>query len=118
MANPANGYNLSILAMIDAALGDKEKALTEARRAAELNAQERFATLAPVVACQVAVAYAWMGEPDLACQTLEPWVDRPAGWSLVKVPNYGDFRLNPAWDTLQGYPRFEALIARFTPKSK
>ena len=70
------------------------------------------------MACQTAVAYAWMDRPDLACQTLEPWVDRPAGQSAVKIPNYGDFRLNPVWDPLQGNPRFVALTAKFAPKSK
>ncbi len=115
--DPQNGYLLSVLAMIDAGLGDKDKALDEAQRVS-LSMREQSAPLAPVMAYQVAVTYAWMDRPDLACQTLEPWVDRPAGQSAVKIPNYGDFRLNPVWDPLQGNPRFVALTAKFAPKSK
>ncbi len=115
-ANPLSSYGLSILAMIDAGLGDKDKAASEARHALDLNLRDPFSGEAPMVAYQVAVAYAWMDQPDLACQTLEPWTGRPAAWSLVKVPNYGDFRLNPVWDPLQGNPRFAALVARFAPE--
>ena len=116
-SEPHNDYFLSVLAMIDAGLGDKDKAFDDARQVS-LNTRDQSAILTPLVAYQVAVAYAWMDEPDLACQMLEPWVDRPAAWSLVKVPNYGDFRLNPVWDALQNNPRFIALVARFAPKSR
>ena len=115
--DPHDGYCLSVLAMIDAGLGDKDKALDEVQRIS-LDVRKQSAALAPVMAYQIAVAYAWMDRPDLACQVLEPWMDRPAGQSLVKVPNYGDFRLNPVWDPIQGNPRFAALTAKFAPKSK
>ncbi len=115
--DPHDAYFLSVLAMIDAGLGDKDKASDEVQHVS-LDMRQQSAGLAPVVACQVAVAYAWMDRPDLACQMLEPWVDRPAGQSLVKIPNYGDFRLNPMWDSLQGNPRFAALTSKFAPKSK
>ena len=110
-------YTLSVLAMIDAGLGNKTNASNEMRQVS-LTMREQSAALAPVVACQLAVAYGWLDEPDLACQILEPWLDQPAGWSLVKIPNYGDFRLNPVWDELQGNPRFAALVAKFAPKAE
>ena len=116
-SEPHNDYFLSVSAMIDAGLGDKDKAFDEARQVS-LSMRDQSAMLTPLVAYQVAVAYAWMDEPDLACQMLEPWVDRPAAWSLVKVPNYGDFRLNPVWDALQDNLRFIALVAKFAPKSR
>ena len=116
-SEPHNDYFLRVLPMIDAGLGGKDKAFNDARQVS-LNTREQAASRTPLVAYQVAVAYAWMDEPDLACQMLEPWVDRPATWSLVKVPNYGDFRLNPMWDALQDHPRFIALVAKFAPKSR
>ena len=118
LASDANkSYSLSVMAMIDAGLGNRVNASNEMRQVS-LTMREQSSALAPVVACQLAVAYGWLDEPDLACQILEPWVDQPAGWSLVKIPNYGDFRLNPVWDEMQGNPRFAALVAKFAPKAE
>ena len=107
--------SLGLLAMIDAGLGCKEQAIREARHACELSLGELSTRQVPVVACNLAVVYAWTGEPELACQTLEAWIARPAGPFLLRQPTYGDFRLNPAWDPLRGNPRFDALVARLAP---
>ena len=126
-AAPLDGYALSVLAMIDAGLGDKDKAVGEARHLSDPDpvAQSptgasvvQSAAMSPTVACHVAVVYAWTSQPDLACKTLEPLVHQPAGAGLVKQPNYGDFALNPVWDPLQGNPRFDALVARLAPGAK
>ena len=69
----------------------------------------------PGTACDLAVVYAWTDQPDLACVVLEQWVGRPAGGKLPKQLTYGDLRLNPEWDSLQGNPRFEAIVARLAP---
>ena len=114
-AEASNGLPLSLLAMIDAGLGDKELAVREALHACELTPIDRDAAVAPVAACNLAVVYAWTDQPDLACAVLEEWLSRPAGYNQPRQPNYGDFRLNPIWDPLRGNPRFDALVARLAP---
>ena len=71
-----------------------------------------------MLACHVAVVYAWNGQSEQACEVLKAWLDRPAGDGLVKQPNYGDFLLNPVWDPLRGQASFETLVARLAPAPK
>ncbi len=119
LVSPLDTYALSVRAMIDAGLGDKAKALEEARRIATRPEQvQSSGSVAPVIAANVAVVFAWTGQPDLACETLEPWLKEPMGNGLVRGPSYGDFRLNPVWDPLQGNQRFAALTARLFPVQK
>ena len=113
--NPDDIHLLSGLGLIDAALGRKEEALREGRRAVELvpTAQEAmfgshnnegFVTTSFVMIC------AWAGETDLALERLEAVSKIPGG------PSYGELRLNPMWDPLRGDPRFEKIVASLAPK--
>ena len=111
-SNLANGRMLGLLAMIDAGLGNKQDAVREAQRACELLPAGKMTLDAPIAACNLAVVYAWTGQPDLACATLEQWIARPAGSNLPAQPTYGDLRLNPLWDLLRGNARFVSLTAR------
>ena len=113
--NPTSGVTLGLLAMIDAGLGRGEEAVREATHACEVSSAEEAADEAPLTACNLAVVYAWTGQSDRACETLEPWITRPAGLTWPMQPTYGDFRLNPVWDPLRGNPSFEELVARLTP---
>jgi serine/threonine protein kinase/Flp pilus assembly protein TadD len=113
LADPSNGRTLGLLAMIDAGLGRREDAVAEAMRAREQ--MKSSATDAPIAACNLAVVYAWTGQPDLALTTLEPLVNRPAGRHMPAQPTYGDFQLNPLWDPLRSDPRFQALVKRLAP---
>jgi len=39
--------------------------------------------------------------------------------AISKAPgflSYGDLRLNPMWDSLRAYPRFEKLVASLAPQ--
>jgi len=94
---------LSVLAMIDAALGRKEDATTEGRRAAELALAKDALTAAEILR-NLAITYAWAGEKDLALKQLE---------EVVKMPgpvSYGQLRLHPWWDPLRDDPRFETIM--------
>jgi serine/threonine-protein kinase len=97
--------------MIDAALGRKEDALREGRRAVEMLPLERDALNAVRAREFLAIIYAWTGEKDLACQELEAATKSPASAS------YGQLRLHPYWDPLRGDPRFEKIVAAFAPKT-
>jgi serine/threonine-protein kinase len=115
LADASDGRALSLLAMIDAGLGRQEQAVQEAEHACDLVTFENSGPSAPIVRCNLAVVYAWNGQPDLAISTLEPLVNRPAGTNLPAQPTYGDFRRNPLWDPLRNDPRFTAIMKRLAP---
>jgi len=115
LADASDGRALSLLAMIDAGLGRQEQSVQEAEHACELVTFENSGPSAPIVRCNLAVVYAWNGQPDLAISTLEPLVNRPAGANLPAQPTYGDFRWNPLWDPLRNDPRFTAIMKRLAP---
>jgi serine/threonine protein kinase/Tfp pilus assembly protein PilF len=102
---------ICVMGVIDAALGRKDDALREGRRAVELLPVERDALNSVRVREFLAIIYAWTGEKDLACQQLE------AVTKLAASASYGHLRLHPYWDPLRGDPRFEKLVAGFAPKA-
>jgi serine/threonine protein kinase/tetratricopeptide (TPR) repeat protein len=103
---PDDGPPLCALGLIDAALGRKEEALREGRRALELTPIAKDSMNGTDVLYFYAVICAQTGERDLAIEQLEILAKIPAGWVL----SYGDIRLNPNWDPLRGDPRFEKLL--------
>src|SRR6266403_1274875 len=115
LADASDGRALRWLAMIDAGLGRQEQAVQEAKHACELETFENSGPSAPIVRCNLAVVYAWNGQPDLAISELDQLVNRPAGTNLPAQPTYGDFRWDPLWDPLRSDPRFAALVQRLAP---
>jgi serine/threonine-protein kinase len=102
---------LSLLGIIDAALGRKEDAIREGRRASELLPISRDAIDGVTCAVNLAQIYAWTGEKDLAIEQIA---------AVERLPNrlsYGLLKLHPYWDSLRGDPRFEKIVAGLTPKS-
>jgi len=114
-ADASDGRALSLLAMIDAGLGHQDQAVQEAEHACDLVTFENSGPSAPIVRCNLAVVYAWNGQPDLAISTLNSLVNRPAGSNLPAQPTYGDFRWNPLWDPLRNDPRFTAIMKQLAP---
>ena len=109
-AQPDYGPALCVLGLIDAALGRKEEALREGRRALELAPTAKDYLDGVDVLYYYAVICAWTDEHDLAIEQLE---------TLAKIPSrvsYGDIRLNPNWDPLRSDPRFEKIVASLAPK--
>ena len=115
LADASDGRALSLLAMIDAGLGRQKLAIQEAEHACDLVTFENSGPSAPIVRCNLAVVYAWNGQPDLAISTLSSLVNRPAGSNLPAQPTYGDFRWNPLWDPLRNDPRFTAIMKQLAP---
>jgi len=108
--HPDDASALSVLGLIDAALGRKEEALLEGRRAVELLPVEKDAINgASMVICLARIA-TWIDDNDLACEQLAHAARLPAGVS------YGDLKLLPFWDPLRGDPCFENIVASLAPK--
>jgi serine/threonine-protein kinase len=95
---------LSSLGVSDAALGRKEDALREGRRAVELLPVTKDAPWGADLLKDLAVIYAWVGETDLAIKQLEEVIRIPSNLS------YGHLRLHPYWEPLRGNPRFEKVV--------
>jgi serine/threonine-protein kinase len=101
---PDFGENLCVLGMADAALGRKEDALREGRRAVELVPLSKDALSGAELLRNLAITYAWAGEKDFALKQLE---------EILRIPgpiSYGQLRLHPWWDPLRDDPRFEKLV--------
>jgi TolB-like protein/class 3 adenylate cyclase/Flp pilus assembly protein TadD len=101
---------LCALGVIDAALGNKEDAIREGRRAVELMPASKSAIEGPLLIKYLALIYAWTGEKDRALKRLEEAAKLPGFLS------YGQLRLQPYWDSLRGDPRFEKIVASLAPK--
>jgi TolB-like protein len=112
-AQPDYGPPLSVLGLIDAALGRKEDALREGRRAVELLPVEKESINGFHMIVYFALIAAWVGEKDLACEQLATAIRYP--YSGVDL-TYGDLKLNSFWDPLRGDPRFEKIVASLAPK--
>jgi TolB-like protein/Tfp pilus assembly protein PilF/predicted Ser/Thr protein kinase len=109
-AQPDYGPALSVLGVVDAALGRKEDALREGRRAVELLPVERDSINGLHMIENLAMIAAWVGEKDLACEQLA---------RAIRYPNavsYGELKLMPEWDPLRGEPCFEKIVASLAPK--
>jgi len=91
------------LAWVYAFLGEKEKALEQARHA--INDYESDALSKPFAEASLAIVEAQVGDIDSAISALP---------HLLEVPNgetCGDLQLNSLWDPLRRDPRFEKLCA-------
>jgi TolB-like protein/class 3 adenylate cyclase/Tfp pilus assembly protein PilF len=101
---------ICILGLIDANLGRKREALEETRRALELMPVSKDMSNGTDMLQYAAIAAAWVGEKDLACERLAAAVSRPS------VLSYGRLKLLPWWDPLRGDPRFEKIVNSLAPK--
>jgi TolB-like protein/Tfp pilus assembly protein PilF/predicted Ser/Thr protein kinase len=114
-AQPDYGPAWSVLGVIDAALGRKEEALREGRRAVELLPVEKDPINGMVMIKYLAMTAAWVGEEDLACAQLATAVRSPI--SGIEL-SYGELKLMPFWDPLRGDPCFEKIVNSLAPKEK
>ncbi|MDQ3119095.1 MAG: hypothetical protein M3Q89_05935, partial [Verrucomicrobiota bacterium] len=109
-AQPEYAPAVCVLGLIDAALGRKEEALREGRRALELLPVSRDSINGANVIGFFAIICAWTGERDLALQQLVLATQTPGRLS------YGMLKLHPFWDPLRGDPRFEQIVTDLAPK--
>ena len=110
---PDEGTTLCVLGLIDAALGRKDLALDEGRRAIALTPLEKDVNNGGLVLQYFAITAAWAGDKELALQQLETGLRTPAASLML---SYGALKLHPLWDPLRGDLRFEKIVASLAPK--
>lgn len=110
-ADPNDAGALCVLGLTDAALGRKEEALREGRRAVELLPVEKDAIKGTRMIMDLAKIAAWVGDNNLACEQLARASHLPSGGVT-----YGQLTLMPWWDPLRGDPCFEKIVASLAPK--
>ncbi len=107
---PEDARLLSALGLVDAALGRKQEAIEEARRAVQMLPISRDAWDGPGLVLYLTRVYALTNELELAFQNMAVSIKTPGG------EYYCDLKLDPALDPLREDPRFEKLLAELAPK--
>lgn len=104
---PEDAARSAQLGLILAALGRKEEAITEGKRAVELRPESQDAFDGPRCTAALAQIYAWTGEFDEAFRLLDHLLSVPNGLTVAIL------KIDPAWDSLRKDPRFQALIDKY-----
>jgi len=94
------------LGLAFAGLGNREGALPEGRRAAELMPVGRDVISGPGMQVWLAELEARTGEKDSAFERLRKVLELPSGGAVSPAL----LKLDTAWDPLRSDPRFEALL--------
>jgi len=93
--------------LILAALGQKQEAIAEGKRAVELLPESQDALDGPGATATLAQIYAWTGEFDEAFRLLDHLFAVPSNLTVPML------KLDPAWDPLRQDPRYQALIDKY-----
>src|SRR5437588_3587966 len=99
------------LGLVLAALGQKEEAIKEGKRAVELLPESQDAFDGPHATAALAQICAWTGEFDEAFRLLDHLLDVPSDVTVVML------KLEPMRDSLRKDPRFQSLIDKYSSKS-
>jgi TolB-like protein/Flp pilus assembly protein TadD/predicted Ser/Thr protein kinase len=91
-----------------AGLGKKEEALREGQKAVELLPISKEAYRGTHLLEALAQIYVMAGEEDHAIDLLEQLMSMPSTLGVVAL------KLDPAWKPLQGHPRFQNLIRKYS----
>ncbi len=108
-AQPNFAQGISALGMLDAALGEKENALREGRRAVELLPPSKDAIVGPLLKSNLAAILAWTGEKAAALQELK------AATAMPSYLSYGLLLRHPIWAPLREEPGFQEILADLAP---
>jgi TolB-like protein/Flp pilus assembly protein TadD len=93
--------------LILAALGQKQEAIAEGKRAVELQPESQDAFDGPKITASLAQIYAFTGESDEAFRLIDHLLQVPNGLTVSIL------KLDPAWDPLRNDPRLQALIDKY-----
>jgi TolB-like protein/Flp pilus assembly protein TadD len=96
--------------LILAALGQKEEAIAQGKRAVELLPESQDAMDGPKMTASLAQIYALTGHADEAIRLIDYLLNVPNGLTVPVL------KLDPVWDPLRQDPRFQALIDKHAGK--
>jgi len=108
--SPDDAPRHALLGEILAALGQKDAAISEGKRATELLPESQDAYDGPQISAALAEIYAWTGENDEALRLLDHLLATPNGMTVPLV------KLDPVWDPLRKDARFQSLIDKYVAK--
>jgi TolB-like protein/Flp pilus assembly protein TadD len=106
---PGFAAAISALGMIDAALGRKDDAIAEGRKAVDLVPLGKDAITGSVLTQNLAVIYSWTGEQEQAFEILNRLVAMPGYLS------YGQLSFHPYWTPLRNDPSFSKVLKVLQP---
>jgi TolB-like protein/Flp pilus assembly protein TadD len=109
--SPDDAARHAMLGKILAALGQKDLAIAEGKRAVELQPESQDAFDGPQISIGLAEIYARVGENDEAFRLLDHLLQVPNGATVPLL------KVDPAWDPLRKDPRFQALIDKYSAKT-
>jgi TolB-like protein/Tfp pilus assembly protein PilF len=107
---PEHARTIAVLAQVDANLGQKDQAISEAQHAIDLMPASKDIYDGALVLEGLAQVYTWTGDRDRAIETLQKLQTMPG------YTNYGRLKLHPLWAPLRGDPRFEKIVQSLAPK--
>src|SRR5499427_1403503 len=93
--------------LILAALGEKEAAIKEGKKAVELRPEAQDAFDGPKITACLAQIYALTGETDEAFRLIDHLLETPSGLTIPLL------KVDPIWDPLRKDPRFQALMDKY-----
>jgi len=110
--NPGDPRFHASLGLAYAYLGRKAEAVQEGNHAVKLHPVSKDATFGPRYFLNLTRIYTVIGEYDKAIDQLEYLLSIPSCeflWQYVSIPL---LRLDPQWDLLREYPKFQRLLQR------
>jgi len=110
VVKPEHARTIAVLAQVDANLGQKDLAISEAQHAIDLMPTSKDIYDGALVLEGLAQVYTWSGEHDRAIEVLQKLVSMPG------YTNYGRLKLYPLWAPLRGNPKFENIVTSLGPK--
>ncbi|PYL51053.1 MAG: hypothetical protein DMF33_11420 [Verrucomicrobia bacterium] len=110
IVKPEHARTIAVLAQVDAGLGQKDLAISEAQHAIDLMPISKDIYDGALVLEGLAQVYTWSGDRDRALELLQKLLTMPG------YTNYGRLKLHPLWSPLRGDPRFEKIVTSLAPK--
>ena len=110
IVKPEHARTIAVLAQVDAGLGEKDLAISEAQHAIDLMPVSKDIYDGALVLEGLAQVYTWSGDRDRAIELVQKLVTMPS------YINYARLKLHPLWSPLRGDPRFEKIVASLAPK--
>jgi TolB-like protein/predicted Zn-dependent protease len=108
---PLNWARHGLLGQVCAALGRREDAIREGKRATELLPESVDAVDGPAALIMLAEIYGMLGDADAAIPLLEHSLSSKVGIPVQRL------RLDPIWDPLRKDRRFAALLEKYGAKN-